>query len=1259
MRKNCSRLISFILSTLFIVNMCAFTCFSAENSATVWKELYVSPNGNDANNGEESAPFKTIERAKNAVREISDAMQGDIIVNIKGGYYFLEDTLDFGAEDSGKNGYRIYYRGENSNMPVISGGMKVSGFLPSSDNPAIWQARVDNVEQIRQLYVNERKAQRASAGRTVTAVGSYDDPNTIYDSDGLYMSKDYIDIYKNASDIEFQWAKEWVTTICKVDSIIQDPQNQNQVVVKMKQSWWNFMVMDSDGAHGPKPYLEFSINNAMELLDAPGEFYYNRATKLLYYMPQADEDLRSATVIVPRLEKLVRIIGSDVDDKVQNLTFEGLKFAHATWFAPGTDGIKTRQQQAYQETSDVASYLPGTIELNRVNNVMFQGNYFFGFGAAGMDLVNSASNTIVDGNAFSDIGDAAVVVGRDWHGKQHDLPYLTGKPPAVPPSQVNLIDGTQKVATSYYGRTQGGTVAALKNARCDIVQSLIEGYQWLKEDMYTYGSTWHGDPYAWQKDEKSWVRYDFDKAYTISKIRLAFDPAAVSAVQRSGFEVLLSNDKFFTEGNYVRVATQTAPAANFQDYFPDTSGKRFRFLMIRTLGATDFALSNAWAFTPDMDLYTRVEINTNNTISNNYIKRAGSEIAGGGGISGFYTKDLNIVNNEISDITYSGIALGWGWGGELWNYGSSGNKILNNYISNTNLSLLDGAGIYTLGDQPGMVVSGNYVDSPFQGNGAFYPDNGTNRSVWTDNVCEDALVTYLINGGTNNNVIKNLYTTHDLMINNAGEASNSLEAPKIYLPGNPLPNAYVIIKNAGLKDEYKHIRSWVYDVKPNLPDETQRYSDLIRLNYLPRSITALKQVSDNILKNGTFGGLPGQYPIEYKYKLLNAINALDSAGGNAKLDRFIELRHLLVEIGKSVQHQELESMVAFCEEKLKSANVAEYVANVSCVPCAKLLRTAASSQMWGIYPVSAPQVFSEKLAEVKNKMSGVLTDAEKYELVLDLEKAYQKFELSRSSADIDYINIEDALNVEINKADKEVIAEFPITSDLKDKKISIVPYGAAQLGTAAKTVDLNNQFTIPIYCPAINKFAMWKLKGIYDVAPKIATFNTDGWTTKSGKANSIIRAADGALVLTANRLPYMNTNISDVGKTFDISFMPVAPNAKKQFGIIFAAQSGEQFSLDGDKLKDNRYEIGISDNTATLYSVNLGVRNTIVTRQISVKYNDNNIMKFLITKEGKKNRLQVWLNNEQVFNDFTDLIIPSGHLGFYSETIGIKIINNH
>lgn len=71
-----------------------------------WKSYYVDPvSGDDGNEGSLAAPFRTIDRARVAVRAINRSMTGDITVFLRERIHRLDRTLIFDTDDSGNNGH--------------------------------------------------------------------------------------------------------------------------------------------------------------------------------------------------------------------------------------------------------------------------------------------------------------------------------------------------------------------------------------------------------------------------------------------------------------------------------------------------------------------------------------------------------------------------------------------------------------------------------------------------------------------------------------------------------------------------------------------------------------------------------------------------------------------------------------------------------------------------------------------------------------------------------------------------------------------------------------------------------------------------------------------------------------------------------------------------------------------------------------------------------------------------------------------------
>ena len=100
------------------------------------REVFVSPEGADTNEGTRDAPLRTLEAARDAARAAGKA--GDVVVTLLEGRYFRTATLELDARDSASPGHATTFRADPGATVVLDGGRLVSGALcaPVAD-PAI------------------------------------------------------------------------------------------------------------------------------------------------------------------------------------------------------------------------------------------------------------------------------------------------------------------------------------------------------------------------------------------------------------------------------------------------------------------------------------------------------------------------------------------------------------------------------------------------------------------------------------------------------------------------------------------------------------------------------------------------------------------------------------------------------------------------------------------------------------------------------------------------------------------------------------------------------------------------------------------------------------------------------------------------------------------------------------------------------------------------------------------------------------------
>ncbi|MDW7691628.1 right-handed parallel beta-helix repeat-containing protein [Flammeovirgaceae bacterium SG7u.111] len=105
-----------------------------------------------------------------------------------------------------------------------------------------------------------------------------------------------------------------------------------------------------------------------------------------------------------------------------------------------------------------------------------------------------------------------------------------------------------------------------------------------------------------------------------------------------------------------------------------------------------------------------------NIISNTKIHDIGKVHAGAVGIWLAQSMENQVVNNELYNMPYSGISLGWTWNeAETFTHQ---NYIAYNHIHHVMQTLTDGGGIYTLGKMNGSILKENYIHDIKRAKGA-------------------------------------------------------------------------------------------------------------------------------------------------------------------------------------------------------------------------------------------------------------------------------------------------------------------------------------------------------------------------------------------------------------------------------------------------------------------------------------------------------------------------------------------------------------
>lgn len=159
-------------------------------------------------------------------------------------------------------------------------------------------------------------------------------------------------------------------------------------------------------------------------------------------------------------------------------------------------------------------------------------------------------------------------------------------------------------------------------------------------------------------------------------------------------------------------------------------------------------------YTEDSTLVSR-----HNIVNNSIITHAGSELPCGVGVAIFHSSDNQITHNEISDLRYSGISVGWVWGynhsDKVWTNVLKENGIVDfiqvplvspavrNLVAYNHIhhigwgELSDMGAVYTLGESPGTRIVNNIIHDILSydyGGWGLYTDEGSTGVEMSSNL---------------------------------------------------------------------------------------------------------------------------------------------------------------------------------------------------------------------------------------------------------------------------------------------------------------------------------------------------------------------------------------------------------------------------------------------------------------------------------------------------------------------------------------------
>lgn len=411
------------------------------------KDIFVSPLGNDSGNGTKSKPFSTIERALKVIPKFA----GKERVNVwfYEGTYYLNETIKLGSEYSGTIDNPVIFSALPGARVTIKGSNKFEHLNWTEYQDGIFVTQLPEKFDFDQLFINGERQVRAR-------FPNYDYQNPIRGGKGYQLvtggtNLRYDTWFSYNPDIfsKQEWknpetgvvhafqSHNWGNLQYRVKGI--DRKNNK---ILLAEGGWQLQRKYGIGGKDEKQSW-FFIENIFEELDTPGEWFYDKDSKQLYYFPPVGARLKDATVEIPIVKDLIQLIGNS-KTPVKNIQFKGFNFTHS----------KYTYMEKYEPLArgDWAIHRGGAIFMEGAENCIVENCSFKYLGGNGVFMSSFNRNNEVRNCEFMHIGESGVcfvgspsavrfyqtwddaeIYGKDWAEMRNDMDLEAGpKSPDYP-----------------------------------------------------------------------------------------------------------------------------------------------------------------------------------------------------------------------------------------------------------------------------------------------------------------------------------------------------------------------------------------------------------------------------------------------------------------------------------------------------------------------------------------------------------------------------------------------------------------------------------------------------------------------------------------------------------------------------------------------------------------------------------------------------------------------------------------------------------
>ena len=372
-------------------------------------EIHVSASARGKADGSPTHPYPSLETARDAMRRFRGrgGLKSAVRVLIAPGVYRLEKPLVFTPEDGGTAECPVTWSGCGG-RPLISGGREIAGWREGSINGRpCWQAEVPEVKAGRwwftQLFVNGRRRLRARLPR----LGFYrfagvpedearkDEGGHFHGAMSALFEPGEVRAFRNLPDIDVVVPDHWYENHLRIESV-----DEASRLIRFATRGWSRFSRDETGRH-----TRFRLDHVAEGCLEPGDWYLDRPTGTLSYIPMPGEKLETTLFEAPALDLLLSVQGDALDPqkRVRHLRFEFLDFRYTDWELP-------RENPGACQS---AFNIPAAVRVVGAEDCALHGCRISQVGGWAVEVLRGCHRNRIVACALHDLGGGGVKIGHE------------------------------------------------------------------------------------------------------------------------------------------------------------------------------------------------------------------------------------------------------------------------------------------------------------------------------------------------------------------------------------------------------------------------------------------------------------------------------------------------------------------------------------------------------------------------------------------------------------------------------------------------------------------------------------------------------------------------------------------------------------------------------------------------------------------------------------------------------------------------------